>query len=244
MKNLSTILIALLLFSFQNGIAQVEDIPENAIMIDENTIIKDINGNQVEFKEFMDMMNSGEWTLEPVFKESGEVKYLQMKKATEADRTGIKTMPNPGESSAVIGKKVPDFSMTDLDGNIISLKELKGKVVVLNFWFTSCKPCIEEIPELNKVHQQYASDKEVVFASVTFNKAGEVKQFLEKHPIQYPVVADAKNICDIFEVRGFPTNIVIDRDGNYLDLTSGGFSGIGKHIGNTIEKALNAKSNN
>lgn len=244
MKKLTTLVIALLLICFQNGFAQVENVPENAIMINENTVIKDVDGNKVEFPEFMEIMDSGEWTLEPVLKKNGEVDFIQLKKATEEDKKMMKTMPKPGGTPDVIGQKAPDFSITDLNGNHISLDESEGKVVVLNFWFTACKPCIQELPELNEVYQKYATNDEVVFASITFNKAKEVKKFLKQNSILYPVVSDSKDICDLFKVQGFPTNIVIDKDGNYLDYISGGFPGIGSHITKSIEEALARQNDN
>lgn len=241
MRNLTTVMIALLLICFHNGFAQIEDIPENAIMIDENTVIKDTNGNEVGLPEFMKMMDSGEWTLEPTFKENGDLDFLSLRIASEEEKIAMKTLPMQDNDNALIGQKAPDFSMTDLDGNPISLAGSAGKVLVLNFWFTTCKPCIAEIPELNEVYKKYSSNNDVVFASITFNKAEEVEQFLEKYPIQYPVVVDAKSICDLFSVRGFPTNIIIDKDGNILDVVSGGFSGIGTHISSKIDQALATK---
>ena len=81
----------------------------------------------------------------------------------------------------------------------------------------------------------------MVFASITFNNRDEVNSFLKKYPIKYPVVSNAKEICDLFKATGYPTNIVIDKNGNYFDYISGGFPQIGHQISNSIQNALNNK---
>lgn len=137
-----------------------------------------------------------------------------------------------------IGDPAPEFKMVDTNGNELSTESSKDKIVVLNFWFTTCKPCIEEIPELNQVYSRYRENEHVVFASITFNKENEVKKFLEENPLQYPIVANARNICNLFKVNGYPTNIVIGKDSKILDYHSGGFAGIGEKIAHAIEEAL------
>jgi len=61
-----------------------------------------------------------------------------------------------------VGSDAPDFSAVDMNGNSYSLGILKGKVVVINFWFVECKPCVIEMPELNEIVEKYKSE-EVVF---------------------------------------------------------------------------------
>lgn len=128
--------------------------------------------------------------------------------------------------------------MKDSKGNHISSENTKGKVVVLNFWLAACKPCIAEIPELNEVYEKYKNDTNVVFVSITFEKQEKVETFLTKHPIKYPVVSDSKEMCELFKISGYPTNIVIDKNGNYYDYISGGFTQIGHQISNSIQNAL------
>jgi len=237
------ILFAIMMLTFfGNYIGYSQEIPEGAIMIDENTIIKDESGKKVEMFKLMDLMNSGEWTMDPVNDSKGKLQYMQLRKATEEEQKKRKAlMPMQETSSDLIGKSAPDFTMIDLNGNTISSKNTKGKVVVLNFWFTACKPCISEIPELNEVYEKYKKDSNVVFASITFDKRDKVNSFLKKYPIKYPVVSDAKEICDLFKTTGYPTNIVIDKNGNYFDYTKGGFPQIGQQIPSSIQNALENK---
>lgn len=239
MKKLLFIALTIFILASQSGYSQ--DIPEEAIMIDENTIIKDESGNKVEMFELMELMESGEWTMDPIKDKEGDLLYMQLRKTTDEEKQMMSSIPMSGSNSEKIGEKAPDFEMKDIDGNLISLETTKGKVVVLNFWFTACKPCISEIPELNEVYEKYINDTNIVFASITFDKEEQVVAFLKKHPIKYPVVSNAKKVCDIFNVSSYPTNIVIDKDGNYYDCISGGFPHIGNQISNSIQNALDGK---
>ncbi|MEM9985405.1 MAG: TlpA disulfide reductase family protein, partial [Bacteroidota bacterium] len=110
--------------------------------------------------------------------------------------------------------------------------------VVLNFWFIGCKPCLAEMPELNAVYQEYAENPEVVFASIALDKEEKVRKKLGKYDIEYPIVTDGDVACELFGVSGFPTNMVIDRKGNYHFRFSGGFPGIGKLVSGSIREAL------
>lgn len=229
----------LLLGYIQYGYSQ--EIHESTIMLDKNTIIKDDSGNKVEVSEFMELMRSGEWAMDAVKDSEGKLQYIQLRKATEEEKKRKAQMPSRENSSDLIGKRSPDFIMVDINGNTISSENTKGKVVVLNFWFAACKPCISEIPELNEVYEKYINDTNVVFASVTFDKLDKVNLFLKKYPIKYPVVSDAKEICNLFNIMGYPTNIVIDKNGNYFSHTVGGFPQIGHQISNSIQNALENK---
>lgn len=239
MKRTVFVILSALFISFQYGYSQ--ETPEDPITIDENTIIKDESGNKVEMSKFMELMNSGEWTMDLVNDSVGKLQYMQLRKATEEEKKMMAEMPMHRKSSNLIGKNAPDYKMKDINGNLISSEDTKGKVVVLNFWFTACKPCINEIPELNEVYEKYKTDTNVVFASITFDKLDKVNSFLKKHPIKYPVVSDAKEICDLFKTTGYPTNIVIDKNGNYFDYIKGGFSKIGHQISSSIQNALEGK---
>ncbi|WP_069677453.1 TlpA family protein disulfide reductase [Formosa sp. Hel1_33_131] len=239
MKRSLIIALTLLLFLNHNGYSQ--EPTDDPITIDENTLIKDEAGNKIDVLKLMELLDSAEWSMDPVKDKDGKLLYMQMRKATEEERKemGLTSMlPN---STDIIGKPAPNFKMTDLNGNEISSETTKGKVVVLNFWFVSCKPCIAEIPELNEVYKTYKNNTEVVFASITFDEKEKVVTFLEKYPLQYPVVSDAKEICTLFNTSSYPTNIVIDKNGNFYDHVSGGFPEIGHQISNSIQNALEGK---
>ena len=126
-------------------------------------------------------------------------------------------------SAELIGCKAPDFSVETLDGERITLADLKGKIVVLNFWFIECAPCIAEMPALNKLAEEY-QDSDVVFVAFGRDAKESLVMFGRKHVFKYKVVASdfefAKKYCI---VSGWPTNMVLDKDGVLRKIFSGGF---------------------
>lgn len=113
---------------------------------------------------------------------------------------------------AMLNKPAPDFTLTDLQNKRWSLKKLRGKIVVLNFWFTSCSPCIREMPELNKLVELY-NNKNVIFLGLSFNNAGQIKTFLQQHSFHYTLLPDSDGVDKKYQVSSWPTNIVIDKNG-------------------------------
>jgi peroxiredoxin len=110
---------------------------------------------------------------------------------------------------------VNDLVMTDIHGNRYTTESLKGKVIVLDFWFTTCAPCIEEMPELNKIREEFGTD-EVAYFGITFSEKEKVEQFLERVTYDYTIVADAKDLCDKFGIRFYPTTLIIDKNGKIV----------------------------
>ncbi len=129
------------------------------------------------------------------------------------------------------------FSAIDLEGNKLSLDELKGKVVVLNFWFKDCGPCKREMPGLNQMVQDYAG-KDVVFIAPALDNAEKLTKFLKKSEFNYQVVAEANDLAETYEVTSFPTHVIIDRDGRVEARITGGTLDRHDDIRPFIEKAL------
>lgn len=114
-----------------------------------------------------------------------------------------------------IAQKITDFEATTITGEQIKLSELKGKIVVLNFWFKACKPCIIEIPYLQKLTEKY-KDKNVVFLALCTDDEETLKSFLVNEKFDYKHIANARSIAQKWGVQGYPTNIVIDEKGNIV----------------------------
>jgi peroxiredoxin len=115
--------------------------------------------------------------------------------------------------AAMLNKPAPDFELKDLQGNRWSLKELRGKTVVLNFWFTSCAPCIQEMPELNQLVRKYGS-KNVVFLGLANDNAKQVNTFLQNHTFSYVLLPASQEVANKYLVSSWPTSMVIDKEGN------------------------------
>ena len=136
-----------------------------------------------------------------------------------------------------LGHPLADFSFKDVNKNHLSKKELEGKVIVVNFWFTACKPCIEEIPLLNEVVTSY-KDKGVVFIAPGLDEASLVNKFLVKHPFNYQVVANQTAYADKMKVEVFPTHLITDKKGIIKQVVIGYHADIKDQLGKAIDWLL------
>lgn len=118
-------------------------------------------------------------------------------------------------------KKMPEFNITDVNGINYDNESLKGKKVVLNFWFAKCAPCIKEIPELNRLVKKYSNNSNVVFIAITFDNQDTNKVFLNKTEFKYNQVVDQKELIRKMGVVNYPTNMVIDEEGKIIFIQSG-----------------------
>ena len=141
---------------------------------------------------------------------------------------------NP-EANFTKGEKAYDFIATDLDGNTFKLSDLKGQVVILNFWFTNCGPCIQEMPELNNLADNF-KNKKVKFLAVTFNKKEIVEQFLKTKDFNFTLIPNANNIISLYGVNTYPTTIVINKKGEIVTKEVG----YRTNIKSVLTKAINA----
>ncbi|MGE0450562.1 MAG: TlpA disulfide reductase family protein [Vicinamibacterales bacterium] len=110
--------------------------------------------------------------------------------------------------------EVPPFTMTDLDGRTFTSEELRGKVVLVNFWATWCPPCRAEIPDLVKLQDTYREKLVVIGVSEDEAPVEEVRKFAAAQNMNYPVVMVTPELSRIFTgVSALPTTFVIDPDG-------------------------------
>lgn len=107
--------------------------------------------------------------------------------------------------------QVPDLQT--IDGRGVTEADLRGKITVFNFWFISCKPCLAEIPALNRVADKYRSDS-IRFIAITFDKAERVREFLQKRPFHFEMVSmEQPEIQKIKKVAFYPFTAILNREG-------------------------------
>jgi thiol-disulfide isomerase/thioredoxin len=133
---------------------------------------------------------------------------------------------------------IPDFAFTTMDGVRGSLYQLRGKVVVLDFWFTTCGGCVIEKPSLNKLVDSYAGDTNIVFLSIATNDSSVLRRYLEHTPVHFKIVPDGQEICDKLGITGYPSHMIIGRDGRTLGYEMGGNPEEGEFMRPKIEAAL------
>lgn len=113
----------------------------------------------------------------------------------------------------------PQVAFTTLSGQSSSIEALKGKVVLVNFWATSCSGCVEEMPEIKKLHEQYASrGLQVVAVAMNYDPENYVKAFVAKNALPFMVTRDSQgNVAKAFgDIQLTPTTFIIDKQGNIL----------------------------
>jgi cytochrome c biogenesis protein CcmG/thiol:disulfide interchange protein DsbE len=126
------------------------------------------------------------------------------------------------------GEKAPDFVLTTFDGDQISSTEFSGKVVVLNFWASWCKPCEVEAEDLQTAWEMYEPGGEVVFLGVAYiDTDNEAMAYLEKFGITYPNGHDlGTRISQAYGITGVPETFVIDQTGNLVHAQFGPFTSL------------------
>ncbi len=122
----------------------------------------------------------------------------------------------------LVGCNAPSFTVKTIKGGTINLNELKGKVVVINFWFEGCAPCIAELPALNRLSEDYET-KNVVFIAFSRDDTQTIKDFLNRRDFNYQHVSSDYDLAmDYCIIAGWPTNMVLDKSGVVRQIFSGG----------------------
>lgn len=109
-----------------------------------------------------------------------------------------------------------DFTLSDLQGKQWRLRDLRGKVVLVNFWATWCPPCRKEMPDLQSLYQKY-KDQGFVVLSISDEEAAKVQPFIAERKITYPILLDpGRKVNDTFMVEGIPKSFVYNREGKLV----------------------------
>ena len=123
-----------------------------------------------------------------------------------------------------------DFNLTDQYGNTHTLSQYKGKTIFLNFWGTWCPPCRAEMPDIQKLYEEFDQEGEdaLIILGVAAPNLGKeksedgIKTFLEENGYTYPVLMDTEaELFQTYGITSFPTTIMIDRDGNLFGYATG-----------------------
>ena len=121
----------------------------------------------------------------------------------------------------------PDFQLPDLDGHLVTLSELRGSPVLLNFWATWCGPCRAEMPFIQDIYENESfSDKGLVILAVNIGEnSSTAKRFMVDNELTFAVLLDTdQKIAPEYNVRAIPTTFFIDEDGIIRDIKVGAFS--------------------
>jgi len=141
---------------------------------------------------------------------------------------GGETVPADQEDPEALDSKkggskaqaAPGFTLESIKGGKVALSDLKGKVVILEFWATWCPPCKKMIPKLNDLHDRYASQGLVILALNLREEKDEVKAFAKEEGIKYTVLLDPGEVAEKYGVAYIPTAFLVDVDGKLVNTGS------------------------
>jgi peroxiredoxin len=201
-----------------------QELMDHQVQFTEDTPMFDVKGNNIDSTQINDIMSSGNFYPQIFGDKKFKAQAIVFRKTTAEEKKEFLqalAMTDPN-ANFVAGQMAKDIEAYDIDGSKISLKDLKGKVVVLNFWFPQCQPCVMEMPELNTLVKKYKDDN-VVFISVTFEKKETVQKFLSNRDFNYLHITDNKTILSDYGVSTFPTHLLIDQNGEIILRKVGNF---------------------
>ena len=136
-------------------------------------------------------------------------------------------------TSRKINKLAPDFALTDLEGKTVKLADLKGKIVIIDFWAIWCGPCRTSLPYFQQAYEKYKNNKDIKFFAINTwervkenEKVKSIKSFLNSNNFSFPVLIDdsISKFVEKLGVESIPTKFAIDKEGN-VQFTTVGFNG-------------------
>ena len=111
----------------------------------------------------------------------------------------------------------PEFALNDLAGTQVSLSELRGKVVFLNFWATWCPPCVYEMPAMEKLHKQFEKDGLVILAVNYQESADRVRDFFREHHLTFAALLDRDaKVFELYQAWALPASVIVNKRGEIV----------------------------
>jgi len=128
-----------------------------------------------------------------------------------------------GSRVPIQGTTAAGFELTDLHGSNHHLSQYRGKVVLLNFWATWCKPCTKEMPAMQNAYDRLKDKGFIVLAVNELEDVNQVRAHIEEHAHTFPVLLDPNNdVANLYGVYGLPVTVFIDQQGIVREYLKGG----------------------
>ncbi len=206
-------------------------------------VILDTIGNVTDMYGVLSIMNTGKF--KRAIDDSNEtIRYYGWEKNTkrEFDSLVARTKDRILLKNR-IGEEFLFPAVKDIDGKLYNAETLRDKIVVINYWFVGCAPCEVEMPELNSLVEKYKDNSAIVFVSFSRSNEEKSRKFLLQKEFNYPVVVMEKGLSENFRISVYPTNYVIDSDGNYQYASQGIGAGSIYILEQNILEALKRREN-
>lgn len=212
------LIVSVTLCITQPGLAQSVSVTK----LSDQSVVKDSSGRVYTAKEWSQLLNTGKYNLRKENFDDSNSAFILFTLTEEEIRMRRQFASPPSESKFFSkGKGVAGFIAKDMAGNEYNLRELEGRVVVVNFWFIACGSCRREIPELNGLAEDYRDSSNVVFLAIALDKQEALQEFLKKEDYKYHIIPDGSYITKLYGVNIYPTHLVLDRSGKVVFHTSG-----------------------
>jgi thiol-disulfide isomerase/thioredoxin len=208
----ASLLIVFIFLSIAHTHAQNNILP--AAKLSEGSIVKDTTGTTYPSAIWMQLLQTGRYNIRPEQPEKENSAFIITRITDQEYEKRMAAIPKPKESRFFrTGSRFFFSKAVTMTGEKINPKDLVGKILVVNFWYLNCPPCVAEIPELNKFAGEYKDDSSVVFIAVALDQKAALKEFLKTHPFAYKVIDDGRYITSQYNINAYPTNVVVGTDG-------------------------------
>lgn len=185
----------------------------------------DTSGGEISREQFLTMFASGDYLPLRLRTADSSHRYRMYALPPSTDQGIRSTLGNLGKKLLhdyrQEGKTLPAFTFVDLDGNRYTPENTKGRILVLKCWFIACAPCVEEMPQLNRMMEQYSDRKDILFVSLATDPANKLKDFLQKTEFKYAVIPDMRSyMSDALQVNAYPTHFLVNKQGQIAKVTN------------------------
>jgi len=176
----------------------------------------------------------GKWTLE----NAPDPKFVNDLDSPDSDGGNAQDSPQ----ARMIGVDAPDFELRKLDESLVKLSDLRGRIVILDFWATWCGPCVASLPKITELAQQYKG-AEVDLITVNIEQtSAEIRALLDRLKIHPVVVLDSDGaVARAYQAQAIPQTVIIDRDGKVKHVIVGGGVATEAKIRDSLDNMLNLK---
>ncbi|MCK4723473.1 MAG: TlpA family protein disulfide reductase, partial [Dehalococcoidia bacterium] len=123
------------------------------------------------------------------------------------------------------GNRAPDFTLQNLDEDEVTLSDLRGKIVMLNFWFVACSPCAAEMPHIQAVSDTWSADELAILGVNRIDNADTIRSFVDSEELTFHALLDSVGAAhNLYNVNQVPTTFFIDTEGIIQKVQVGPFS--------------------
>jgi peroxiredoxin/chitodextrinase len=147
--------------------------------------------------------------------------------ATSEAQTFTTLSPAPViiERGVEVGKRAPDFTLLTVDNKALTLSQFRGKIVMVNFWQSSCSACEDEMPHLQAIYEKWPRDKLEILAISVGERAAFVQNFVDRKGVTFPALLDPDEaVSEVYRISHLPTTLFINADGIIKEIKEGSFN--------------------